>query len=133
MAGIARLMFQYGWPDRLIGAQSRDWAFDLVTYASGSDDEVIAGEVKKSHSEIDSMIRNMLEFCADPSIQEPTHSGQKNSYRKVVALRARKAPIFWALGPDGYQHVFRMTYHLDGVVQMLPATEDALRYTANAE
>ena len=72
----------------------------------------------------------MSAFGADPNAPEPGKSQQKarNAFRKMAALRDRKAPVFWALGPDGYSRVFLPKYLDSGVVELTEASSSALNF-----
>lgn len=128
VAGLARLHFDYGWPAHLIATQSIDWAFDLVAFHPESDGELIAGEVKKTTTEVDQLVSFMEEFCANPGQPEPPSGKARNAFKKVSALRARKAPIFWALGPNGYRRIFRIAYGDDGTIRLNPVSDDELHF-----
>lgn len=128
LGGLARLHFDYGWPRHLIGTQSVDYAFDLVTFASDGPREFIACEVKKSSNEIDQLVRLMKIYGEDPAAPVPPAGKERNAFKKVVALRSRRPPVFWALGPAGTSHVFEMRYGPDSVLEFLPASDAALSY-----
>ncbi|RYD75633.1 MAG: hypothetical protein EOP84_17990 [Verrucomicrobiaceae bacterium] len=83
-AGIARLHFEYGWPIDAIGAQSADWAFDIVAFKSStSDSEHIVCEVKKSEREIEQLVSFMQDVAAHGVADEVGLVGaQKNAFRK---------------------------------------------------
>lgn len=124
-AALARLHWDFGWPANLVGTQSSDWAFDLVAYRRDDDCEHIAGEVKKTNREIDALILNMKEFGANPDVPLPSGGKLRNAYKKISGLKARRAPVFWAVGPDNYSLVFQVEYGSGGVV-MLHRTDDAI-------
>lgn len=128
VAGLARLHFDYGWPAHLIATQSIDWAFDLVAFHPESEGELIACEVKKTATEVDQLISLMEQFCANPSQPEPPSGKARNAFKKVSALRARKAPIFWALGPNGYSRIFRTVYGDDGRIRLNPVSSEQLHF-----
>jgi hypothetical protein len=128
VAALARLHFDFGWPKHLIGTQSVDWAFDVVTFLPGQANEFIAGEVKKTRSEVDHLIRLMAEFGRNPRMEVPTSGKARNAYKKVAGLRARRAPMFWAIGPDGLSKAYRVRYHQRDVVELVPADDRALRF-----
>ena len=111
-AGIARLHFEYGWPIDAIGAQSPDWAFDIVAFRSStSDSQHIVCEVKKSEREIEHLVNLMQDFAARGVTGEEGLVGPpKNAFRKLRSLQAHKPPIFWALGPDRTGYVYEMSY-----------------------
>lgn len=127
---LARLHHDHGWPADRIGTQSFDGAFDTVAYMSGHRNEHIAGEVKKARREVDDLVMYMTEFGADSSAPEPEKSQLKrrNAFRKLAALRDRKAPIFWALGPEGYSKVFLPRYLDNGAVEFDKVSESALNF-----
>ena len=110
VAALAKLNFDHGWPGDLIGTQSPDWAFDVVSYHPDGDHEHIAGEVKKSASEIKSLLQLMRHFGQDATATIPPSGKARNAYKKVAALRERHAPYFWAIGPNGQSEVFRVSY-----------------------
>lgn len=130
VAGLARLHFEFGWPEHLIGMQSQDYAFDLATYLGAAETtEHVACEVKNSQKQLDDLIKNMRKFANDNVHSEVGLSNKEvNAYRKLVALRKRKAPIFWALGPERVSFVFNMSYSVDGAVTFSPAEENVLSY-----
>ena len=71
----------------------------------------------------------MRKFANDNVQSEVGLSNKEvNAYRKLVALRKRKAPIFWALGPERVSFVFNMSYSVDGAVTFSPAEENVLSY-----
>ena len=55
-------------------------------------------------------------------------SKEKNAFRKLKGLQAMRASIFWAVGPNGANKVFRMTYTDRGAVIFKSASDDALTY-----
>jgi hypothetical protein len=130
VAGLARLHFEYGWPSKFLGTQPPGWAFDLVAYNRlDLVSEHVACEIKKSTSERDQLVRLMQKFGGNNVQSEASMSGpEKNAFRKLEALRDRKVPIFWALGPGGAGDVFRMVYGEGGLVTFNPASEHDLRF-----
>lgn len=118
VGALARLHFDLGWPAHLLGAQSKDYSFDLIACLSESGAaEHIACEVKKDRRELDQCIRLMTELGADPSIPEPKKSKpRRNAWKKVMGLRARRAPLFWALGPDRYEFIYNVRYEGDEIL-----------------
>ncbi len=128
VAALAKLHYDYSWPQNLIGTQSVDWAFDLVAFQSGSENEFIAGEVKKTKSEIEHLLILIEKFGRDPQLPLPPSGKERNAFKKVAGLRSRNAPIFWAVGPDGMSKVFRVIYHYDEVIELIPTTIKDLLY-----
>ena len=113
---VSRLKNNYNWPKLLICMQSKDWAFDFATFDSPSSErEYIAGEVKKSKKEIDHLIRDLLDFSS-AGVTDLTQAASKkrNSCKKWLALQSRKAPYFWAVGPDDYTKLFKVDYYGEG-------------------
>jgi hypothetical protein len=71
----------------------------------------------------------MHQFAANNVQSEASMSGpEKNAFRKPEALRDRKVPVFWALGPGGVGYVVRMVYGEGGLVTFNPASENDLRF-----
>lgn len=130
VAVLYRLYHEWGWPIDLLGTQSQKWEFDVTAYrASDLNNEYVACEVKKTVAELDQLVELMQRFAADPDLCDAIKSEkEKNAYRKLKGLQARHASIFWAVGPNGANKVFRMTYTDGGRVTFAPASDDALRY-----
>lgn len=133
VAALARLHWNFGWPAELIGTQSSDWAFDIVGFHLGKDSEYLAGEVKKSAAEIDQLISFMRQFGQDPSVPMPTLPRARNAYKKLLALRRRRASIFWAVGPNEISQLYRIEYGSDGTIKLIRENQDALRYDERAD
>lgn len=138
VACLSRLHLDFGWPKELLGAESVDWAFDVVAHLSKEHDgEYIACEVKKSHTELHRLVEFMKLYGAHPSLGLPISDGQhkgprKNAYNKVVALRKRAAPIFCAVGPNDETLVFQLSYGQDGSVMMEDAPLEMLAFPGSA-
>jgi len=130
VAVLARLHFDLGWPKHLLGTQSPGWAFDVTAYLpSDSTSEYIACEVKKSVSEVHQLVEFMVHFGQNQPAGE--FGGRKeNAYRKVKALRKRRPPLFWAVGPNE-SHVFRMDYDPERVM-FKETSDEELRYVDNS-
>ncbi len=130
VAVLSRLHFKWGWPKDLIGTQSRGWEFDVTAYrASDPSTEYVACEVKKTVAELDELVELMQRFSTDrDAVDTLKSSREKNAFRKLKGLQARRAPIFWAVGPGGANNVFRMTYADGGAVIFNSASDDALTY-----
>lgn len=128
VATLAVLHLDLGWPRHLLGTQSADWAFDVAAYPdAASNDERIACEVKKTVAETDRLVAAMRRLGALPP--DDAHGAtDKNAYRKVKGLRARRAPFFWAVGPGGHDAAFRLTYPEDGSIDFEEMPTAALRY-----
>ncbi|WP_419827293.1 hypothetical protein [Sphingomonas sp.] len=128
IATLARLHFSYSWPADLLGTQSRDGAFDIMTFVPPDfANEFIACEVKKSTRELAKLIQWMNEFGAEPS-RKFKNDAEENAFNKVVGLRLRHAPIFWAVGPGGTGTVFKVSYTEDGQVNFEEAPLTVLQY-----
>lgn len=112
VAALTRLHFEYGWPRNLIGSQSKDYAFDVAAVTSiDSSNEHIACEVKKTELEIQRLVTMMQDLAArNVTSESDLTKHQINAYRKLNALRERKAPVFWALGPNRTGQIFQMSY-----------------------
>jgi hypothetical protein len=130
VAVLARLHFKWGWPKELLGTQSRKWEFDATAYlASDPSNEYVACEVKKTVAEQDQMVELMQRFSTDRDAGDALKSSrEKNAFRKLKGLQARHASIFWAVGPNDANKVFRMTYTDGGAVIFKSASDDALTY-----
>lgn len=129
---LARLHFDFEWPAHLIGAQSVDWAFDAITQISDdSNDEYIACEVKKTRREIDTLLKLMHHYATLTELDIQTlKDTEKNAYKKVIALRKRRAPIFWAVGPDRYEMVFSVEHANNGMMSFKPLPLESLYFSA---
>jgi len=109
---IARLGLDYEWPEETLCMQSKDWAFDFaVIRGIDNDDEHIVGEVKKTEREIDKLINHMEEYGRTGVVDGVSlPSSRTNSFRKWMSLLRCKAPLFWAVGPNDYTHLFLVDY-----------------------
>lgn len=130
VAALSRLHFEWGWPKELIGTQSQKWEFDVAAYrASDPNNEYVACEVKKTTAELEQLVELMQRFSTDRNARNAFKSSkEKNAFRKLQGLQARRASIFWALGPNGASKVFRMTYSDGGEVIFESASDEALIY-----
>lgn len=131
MAALARLKLDHGWPADRIGTQSIDWAFDLVAFTQADGSEFIPGEVKKTRRELGDLIALMRTFGADPTLVDPPAGKQRNAWKKAVALRARRAPLFWAVGPDRAGGAYRVCYATAGSFELAPVDTSALDYAVH--
>jgi hypothetical protein len=129
-AALSRLHFKWGWPKELLGRQSRKWGFDVTAYRdSDPSNEYVACEVKKTVAEQDQMAELMQRFSTDRDAGDALKSSKEiNAFRKLKGLQARRASIFWALGPNGANKVYRMTYTDRGAVIFKSASDEALSY-----
>ena len=112
IATMARLRFDFGWPAEVLGMQSKDWAFDFAVYHSATDkNELIAGEVKTSSSEIDELVLQLRAYGQTGATAPlSAHSKHINSFKKWTALLQRRVPLFWAVGPGDYTRAFAVQY-----------------------
>ena len=125
IGAAGRLHSEFGWPNDLIGLQSKgNWAFDLVAY--GRDGEpLVACEVKKTKREIDDLVDAMLRYVPQlPLSEEPRRPRLRNAYGKVVGLRQLNPRCFWALGPNNYGKIFRFVAHMSGDVAGLEEMDE---------
>lgn len=99
-----------------------------LTLSSDSEVEYIACEVKKSTNEIDRLLELMSRFgkclCVEASRNE------QNAFRKLQALRSRRPPLFWAVGPAGLSHAFRVEYSGKGEVSFQEIEIQKLDYAS---
>jgi len=130
VATLARLHFEFGWPKPLLGTQSLNYEFDATAYRSCDlTNEYVACEVKKSVSELNLLINLMQKFAVEKTTAESISKYKEiNAYRKLKGLESRRAPMFWAVGPAGVNHVFRVRYGEYGIVTFEPADLEALAY-----
>jgi hypothetical protein len=71
----------------------------------------------------------MQRFSTDREAGDALKSSkEKNAFRKLKGLQARRASIFWAVGPNGANKIFRMTYTDGGAVIFKAASDDALTF-----
>lgn len=129
IATIARLGLEYGWPETLLCMQSKDWAFDFAVYdAETSENECIAGEVKKTNRELDVLIEHLNEFGRLGITECPSDDRKViNSFKKWLALLRCKAPLFWAVGPGDYTYLFAVQYNADNTATFSEVELDQLR------
>ena len=119
-AVLWRLHRDFGWPIALIGAQSADWAFDVTVFITEhSIEEYVACEVKKTPQEVDALINESHRLCADPELK-PKSATERNAWKKVAALRARRVPVFWVVGPNQMNLVYAVEHDEGGRLSLLP-------------
>jgi hypothetical protein len=129
VAALSRLHFKWGWPKKLIGTQSQKWEFDVTAYRGSDLNEYVACEVKKTVAEQDQLVELMQRFSTDRDAGDALMSSKEiNAFRKLKGLQARHASIFWALGPNDANKVYRMTYTDRGAVIFKSASDEALSY-----
>jgi len=106
-AALARLHYRHHWPKECLGAQSADWAYDMVGFRSPDDDNpVLLGEIKKTSKGIRALRDDLLALAdgATPS------SRSKNSVRKWYALLATRPELLWLMGPCEEAYVYAPIY-----------------------
>lgn len=130
---IARLSLDYGWPEKLLSMQSKDWAFDFVVLNSESNEnEYMAGEVKKTRKELDGLISDLMEFSRLGLTECPSrHPKKTNSFKKWLALLRCNAPLFWAVGPNDYTILFAVQYNTDHTASFTEVPLDQLEMPDN--
>lgn len=128
IATMARLRFDFGWPAEVLGMQSKDWTFDFAVYRSATNkNEWIAGEVKKSKTEIDELVLQLRAYgqtgATAPQSTLPKHI---NSFKKWMALLQRRVPLFWTVGPGNYTRAFIVEYGPEGTAVFSDVDADLL-------
>ena len=88
--------------------------------------------MKKTAAEVEHLVTLMLDFGKAPPLEELPPSGRRrNAYKKIIALRERRAPLFWALGPDGCSMVYRTRFKPNEAVELVPVQPEALRFPSS--
>lgn len=127
MGALARLHFDLSWPKNLLVSQPGTWAFDLAALTPDRKTAAIAGEVKKTRREVENLLRYMRTLGESPDATEPSSGPARNAFRKVSALRGELAPIFWAIGPEGYEQVFSVDYDQAPLIRFVSVDRESLR------
>jgi len=135
IAAMARLHLDYGWPIELLGMQSEEWAFDLCAFKPHDfKNEFIAGEIKKSSKEIDSLLANMHKSFSEGDLDNASVPQIRiNAHKKCLGLQRSRAMLFWALGPDGDSRLFEVTYFSNGEIKLNRTSDDQLHFTGNVK
>lgn len=137
IAGLWRMQHKFGWPSERLGAQSASYAFDFVGYQADQRTEVVSCEAKPTQKAVDLLIALMHKHASTPKEKlKDCRSAEVNALKKVIALRESSSQTFWALGPDGYGHVFAVSRSLTGEVVLTPTNDSALKFdgrTADGE
>ena len=131
VGGLARLHFDHGWPLELLGMQSKGDTFDLVAYLEPNGPVHIACEVKKSDTEVDTLISLMNEYGRDWKTEAPTAKLRKNAWKKMAVLRSEPIPTFWVLGPAGRSHVFNVKRG-DDELELIAVADSTLKFQSRA-
>ena len=126
VAALARLHFAFQWPKDLLGTQSKDHSFDAVAFLPNQKTEHVACEVKTCRRDIDRLLSEMQRYCFPE--YHCRVSIKEDAFKKVLGLRTRRAPIFWAIAPSGVSEVFNVSYQESGAVVMKQANESVLKY-----
>jgi hypothetical protein len=103
LAALARLHLRYSWPKESLGAQSKDWAFDLAAYGPRDGPPAILGEVKKSSRELQQLKEDLLRL-SDGGAPE---SVRTNSAKKWQAVVASRPGLVWLVGPNEEAYVYQ--------------------------
>jgi hypothetical protein len=133
IGAIARLIDTLGWPAECLGLQTGKWGFDLTCYAPHSDTVVMQCEVKTSERDVDRMCQYFearLNGTGSPDIAKPAQ--RKNWDAKLAELNSTRPEILWALGPGGYERVYRVERSDTlGELSLKNGAPDNLRFKAN--
>ena len=86
IAAVARLHLDYSWPIECIGMQSADRAFDVVAYDPNETEVCIAGEVKPTSKQLDTLVANMKKCFARGEDDDCLATSRKNGHRKELSL-----------------------------------------------
>lgn len=111
IGAVARMVEQFGWEADRIGLQfkwGRHWPFDL-TIREADGGIGIQCEVKTRAAEVDSLcqyLQNILNGA--PPVAKLPAKTKSNFEPKAMCLIETPPKVFWALGPDGYEKVFRV-------------------------
>lgn len=103
LAALARLHLRYSWPKESLGAQSKDWAFDLAAYGPRDGPPAILGEVKKSSRELQQLKEDLLRL-SDGGAPENVRT---NSAKKWQAVVASRPGLVWLVGPNEEAYVYQ--------------------------
>ena len=129
IAAVARLHLNYGWPLECLGTQSEKWEFDIIAFLpSEIRNEHIAGEVKKTSKELDDMLAKMEMSCAEMNTCNGSSRERKNAHNKWLGLCRCRAPLFWAVGPNGDSRLFEVSYSSSGATGLTRVPEERLRF-----
>lgn len=132
-AALARLHFEYGWPVELIGAQSKNWEFDLVAYPKPDvENESVAVEVKKTAKEVERLVERVTSLSGAGRVDVTGNQVMQNSIRKYNGLVERGAKVFWIVGPAKLNYIFKVEQLGDKRIALTPGDEALLRYSKSA-
>lgn len=133
IAGLRRMHHKFGWPIERLGAQSASYAFDFVGYQADQRTELVSCEAKPTRKAVDLLIAHMQKHAATPKeALKDCRPAEVNALKKVIDLRGSSSHTFWALGPDGYGHVFAVSRSAAGEVVLTPTNESALNFESNS-
>lgn len=129
IAGLRRMQHTFGWPPEQLGAQSVSYAFDFVGYHADQRTELVSCEAKPTRKAVDLLVAHMQKHAATPKKElKDCRPTEVNALKKVIALRESSSRTFWALGPDGYGHVFTVSRSSIGEVILTLTNESALKF-----
>ena len=128
LAAVGRLHLDYGWPAECLGMQSKDSAFELMAFKPPDFmNEYVAAEVKKTGREIGRLVANLTKCCAGEHDESCEKGMRMSAHRKWIALRARRAKLFWAVGPNADSRLFEVIVRED-TMRLAPVPEARLHF-----
>jgi hypothetical protein len=94
---------------------------------------MVSCEAKPTRKAVDLLIAHMHKHAVTPKEGlKACRPAEVNALKKVIALRESSSYTFWALGPDGYGHVFAVSRSSAGGVVLTPTNESALNFERGA-
>ncbi len=134
IASVARLNLDYGWPKHCLGMQSAKLEFDLTAFLPQNlEAEHIAGEVKKTVRELDSLTANLHVLCREGEMDVKMLSqSQTNARKKLIGLLRSRAPLFWAIGPGNVSYLFEVSYSSESRISFHEVPIQRLAYPGGA-
>jgi hypothetical protein len=109
LAGVAELILDYGWASKQVALDPDNWEFDIAAYEGeeGEGEIVVAGEAKKSATELIKTVDQMLKSSS--SAAPPLATSRLDGDKKYLGLLKYRPQYFWAVAP-GVRRAFRITY-----------------------
>ena len=129
IASIARLHRDHGWPVSCLGMEAAKWEFDFAAFCPDATTEYLAGEVKKSVVELDSMLEGLRSLCrAHGQDSTVAPKASSNAHKKWLGLCRSQAPLFWAVGPSKAGRLFEVSYNAGVPVLLTEASPERLAF-----
>ena len=113
--------------------ESKPWAFDVLAYDDPETKTAgLVAEAKTRQSDARALAEDLKACGARGKHLEADCQGKPNHHRKYQGLLEHRPRVIWIVGPESFDDepdlAFRLNEPGGGVINLVPATSDDLRY-----